>query len=133
MEVIGQRVKQKRWINTWYRQLLSGVPEISFQTEPSEEYFSNYWLTTILIDPKARTTNESLRLALDEANIEARPLWKPMHLQPVFAAYPAYVNGQSEKLFNTGLCLPSCTNLTENDMDRITEVLTKVLIPATVS
>ncbi len=126
MEVIGERIKQRRNINQWYRNMLKDVPGITFQTEPSDSYFSNYWLTCIMINPgKSGTNREKLRLALEVENIEARPLWKPMHLQPVFEGSPAYVNGTSEKLFNDGLCLPSSSNLSESDLERIAYVLKK--------
>lgn len=77
------------------------------------DYFSNYWLTAITVAENAKgITRETIRLALDAENIETRPLWKPMHLQPIFHGYPSYVNGVSEDLFDRGLCLPSSTNLT---------------------
>jgi dTDP-4-amino-4,6-dideoxygalactose transaminase len=114
-------------VNSWYRELLRDVPGVTFQDEPSADYFSNYWLTCIVIDPaKACTDREKLRLALDAENIEARPLWKPMHLQPVFSGAPAFVNGVSEYLFLNGLCLPSGSSLKEAEMDRIADVLKKV-------
>ncbi len=108
----------------WYRELLKDVPGVSFQSEPSGDYYSNFWLTCIVIDPeKAGTDREKIRLALDDELIEARPLWKPMHLQPVFADCPAFVNGTSESLFNNGLCLPSGSNITGDDRKRIEAVL----------
>ena len=97
---------------------------MTFQSEPSPDFYSNFWLTTIVIDPAvAGTDREKLRLAFDAANIESRPLWKPMHLQPVFAGCPAYVNGTSEKLFNNGLCLPSGSNIDAEGRERIAEVI----------
>ena len=127
LEVLGERVRQRRTINRWYRELLKDVPGVRFHTEPSETFFSNYWLTCIIIDPgKAGTDRDKLRLALNAENIEARPLWKPMHLQPVFAYSPAFVNETSEKLFENGLCLPSGSNLTDIELQRITEVLKRV-------
>ena len=111
----------------WYRELLKDVPGVTFQSEPSADFRSNFWLTCIVIDPAvAGTDREKLRLAFEEANIESRPLWKPMHLQPVFAACPAYVNGTSEALFNNGLCLPSGSNITDEGRERIADVLEKV-------
>jgi dTDP-4-amino-4,6-dideoxygalactose transaminase len=127
LEVLSERVTRRRQINNWYRELFRGIPGISFQTGPSEKFFSNHWLTTITIDPVlAGTDRETLRLAFAEENIEARPLWKPMHLQPVFAHVPRFVNGTSERLFNNGLCLPSGSNLTENEFERIAGVIKKV-------
>jgi dTDP-4-amino-4,6-dideoxygalactose transaminase len=124
LEVLDLRVRQHREINAWYREMLKDVPGVSFQSEPSGDYYSNFWLTCIVIDPeKAGTDREKIRLALDEEQIEARPLWKPMHLQPVFADCPAIVNGTSESLFNNGLCLPSGSNITDADRERIAVVL----------
>ncbi len=124
LEVLDERVRQRRAVNAWYREILNDMPGVSFQTEPSRDFYSNYWLTCIIIDPQiAGTDREKLRLAFEAENIEARPLWKPMHLQPVFSHCPAYVNGTSEALFNNGLCLPSGSNLTENELERIEEVL----------
>ena len=126
MEVIRERVKQRRLINKWYREILQDVPGISFQTEPSNRYFSNYWLTCITINPqKSGTDREKLQRALEAENIETRPLFKPMHLQPVFQKSPAYINGTSEILFKNGLCLPSSTNLSLSDLDRINEALNR--------
>ena len=127
LEVLDLRVRQHREINAWYRELLKDVPGVTFQSEPSPDFYSNFWLTCIIIDPAvAGTDREKLRLAFEEANIESRPLWKPMHLQPVFAACPAYVNGTSEALFNNGLCLPSGSNIDEEGRRRIAEVIRKV-------
>ena len=127
LEVLDLRVRQHREINAWYRELLKDVPGVTFQSEPSPDFYSNFWLTCIVIDPAvAGTDREKLRLAFEEANIESRPLWKPMHLQPVFAGCPAYVNGTSEKLFENGLCLPSGSNIDEEGRRRIAEVIRKV-------
>ncbi len=127
LEVLDLRVRQHREINSWYRELLKDVPGVTFQSEPSPDFYSNFWLTCIVIDPAmAGTDREKLRLAFEEANIESRPLWKPMHLQPVFAGCPAYVNGTSEALFNNGLCLPSGSNIDEEGRRRIAEVIRKV-------
>lgn len=124
LEVLDLRVKQHREFNAWYRELLKDVPGVTFQSEPSPDFYSNFWLTTIVIDPAvAGTDREKLRLAFESANIESRPLWKPMHLQPVFAGCPAFVNGTSEKLFENGLCLPSGSNIDEEGRRRIEEVL----------
>ena len=81
--------------------------------------FSNYWLTTILLDRDSTIDREQLRLHLEKDNIECRPLWKPMHLQPVFKDCKYYVNGISEDLFNRGICLPSGTNMTKKDLERV--------------
>jgi dTDP-4-amino-4,6-dideoxygalactose transaminase len=127
LEVLDLRVRQHREFNAWYRELLKDVPGVTFQTQPSNDFYSNFWLTCITIDPeKVGTDREKLRLAFEAENIEARPLWKPMHLQPVFADCPAVVNGTSEALFNNGLCLPSGSNITEEGRERIAEVIKKV-------
>jgi len=128
MEFIDRRVKQRRDNFDFYYKHLEKFEGISFLKEPNESYFSNHWLTTLLIDPlKTNTTREELRIAMEKENIDSRPLWKPMHLQPVFSSCPAYLNGVSEQLFNKGLCLPSGSNLTENDRIRILEVIMNCL------
>jgi dTDP-4-amino-4,6-dideoxygalactose transaminase len=128
IKLIDERVKQRR-DNFHYYEINFGKHEgISFLKEPDPIYFSNHWLTTILVDPvKAGITNDELRTALEEKNIEARPLWKPMHLQPVFSSCPAYVNGTSEKLFHIGLCLPSGSNMSETDRQRIFDAMNSCL------
>ncbi len=124
LEVLDLRIKQHREFNAWYRELLKDVPGVTFQSEPSPDFCSNFWLTCIVIDPAvAGTDREKLRLAFEAAGIESRPLWKPMHLQPVFVGCPAYVNGTSEKLFENGLCLPSGSNIDADGRARIAEVL----------
>lgn len=129
MEVLEKRVIQRRKINAWYRSLLENQSGILFQNEPTHDYYSNYWLTSIIVNPKETggITNEDIRLALESKNIESRPLWKPMHLQPVFSNYPFYSTGVSEYLFNQGLCLPSGSNMTEDDMQRIERTLRHTL------
>jgi dTDP-4-amino-4,6-dideoxygalactose transaminase len=128
MEVLDERVAQRRANNQSYREFFEGVEGITFQTEPNTDYFSNYWLTAILIDP-AETggiSREDVRLALDEENIESRPLWKPMHLQPVYEGTKFFGAGVCEQLFEQGLCLPSGSNLTEIEFERIFDALTKI-------
>lgn len=125
MEVLEQRIEKRRSINHLYRKNLADIKGLSFLKEPDEKYFSNFWLTTILIDPKTTggVTREDLRLALRDENIDSRPLWKPMHLQPVFENYPKYINGVSEDLFEKGLCLPSGSNLTDDDLSHVIDTL----------
>ena len=127
MEVLHQRVEQRRKNNQYYCKHLSNIESITFHTEPSGDFFSNYWLTCIIVDPQKNNgvTREDFRLELEKANIESRPLWKPMHLQPVFNSCPYYGEKVSESLFNHGLCLPSGSSLTENDLDRVVEILMK--------
>lgn len=127
MKVLDQRVEEKRKVFDWYKSLLSDIDGIEFQPE-MEGLYSNRWLTAITIDPQKTNgiTSEDLRLAFLEDNIESRPLWKPMHLQPVFEDCEFYGNGVSEKLFEYGLCLPSGTNMSDEDKRRIEKVIRKV-------
>jgi len=122
MQVLDQRVKQRRSVYDFYVENLSDISSISFLPEP-DGYFSNRWLTTILVEPTINkgATRETLRLSLEKENIESRPLWKPMHLQPVFENYPSYINNVSEQLFNNGLCLPSGSNLKQEDLKRVVD------------
>ena len=118
LDVLTKRVARKREIFNFYKNELSMIKEITF-LEELEPSFSNYWLTTILLDKNSTIDREQLRLHLEKDNIESRPLWKPMHLQPVFKDCKSYVNGVSEDLFNRGLCLPSGTAMTTEDLKRI--------------
>jgi dTDP-4-amino-4,6-dideoxygalactose transaminase len=121
MEVLDLRVQQRRDNNKRYRDYFKGIAGITFQTEPTNEFFSNYWLTSILIDP-AQTggiSREDVRLILEKQHIDSRPLWKPMHMQPVYEGSPFFGSGVCVKLFEQGLCLPSGSNLTDEDFDRI--------------
>jgi dTDP-4-amino-4,6-dideoxygalactose transaminase len=128
MQVIEERVAQRRANNQRYRKFFEGVAGIAFQTEPNPDYFSNYWLTAILIDPNLTggISREFVRLALDVNNIESRPLWKPMHMQPVYEGAKFFGSGVCEKLFEQGLCLPSGSNLTEAEFDRIFSALSEI-------
>jgi dTDP-4-amino-4,6-dideoxygalactose transaminase len=128
MEVLDKRVAQRRVNNKRYREFFKGVSGITFQTEPNEEYFSNYWLTAILIEPllTGGITREDVRLALETENIESRPLWKPMHMQPVYEGSIFFGTGVCEELFEKGLCLPSGSNLTDAEFDRIFSVLSRL-------
>jgi dTDP-4-amino-4,6-dideoxygalactose transaminase len=128
MEVIQERVVQRRAINAWYREILDGFDGISFQTEPDDDYRSNYWLTAITIDPHlTRITREELRVKFLEDNIESRPIWKPMHLQPVFQDSPFCGVGISESLFERSLCLPSGSNISNKEKIRIEQTLLRAL------
>ena len=99
------------------------IEEVDVFESINENYFSNYWLSTILVEPYKNSNKESLRLALENANIESRPLWKPMHLQPIFEKYPYYGNKIAKNLFEKGLCLPSGSNLSIEDKNRIKGVI----------
>ena len=124
LKVINERVRQRRANYDFYKAELGTIPGIEFTEEPAG-YFSNRWLTTILIHPDKTSgiSREEIRLALEKENIESRPLWKPMHLQPVFENCQAYTSGISEMLFKNGLCLPSGSNLTLNELNRVTTLI----------
>ena len=125
MFVLDEHVARRRAIHDLYMTLLAGVKGVKVMCQPEGEGFnSNYWLTCITVEPEeAGFTREDVRLALDEENIESRPLWKPMHLQPVFKDAPYYGNGTSERLFEIGLCLPSGPTLTDEDVKRVVKVI----------
>ena len=125
MFVLDEHVARRRAIHDLYVTLLAGVKGVKVMCQPEGEGFnSNYWLTCITVEPEeAGFTREDVRLALDGENIESRPLWKPMHLQPVFKDAPFYGNGTSERLFEIGLCLPSGPTLTDEDVERGVKVI----------
>lgn len=127
MHMVHDFVARRREINRFYKEKLAGLKGISFHQNPSPDFNSNYWLTCIVIDEETAGFNrEELRLAMEEANIETRPLWKPMHLQPVYADVPFYGDGESEKLFEKGLCLPSGASLDDEDLNRVIETIQKL-------
>lgn len=120
MTVLDEHLAHHRHLCDRYVELLGGIDGISVHTNVDERSDSNYWLNTILIDPaKTGTDYDTIRLHLEACNIESRPLWKPMHTQPVFSGAPAYVNGVSEKLFSMGLCLPSGPWVSDDDVERV--------------
>ncbi len=120
MEVLPGRVEARRAMNKFYQELFADIDGVTVFSEPTSDYFSNHWLSAILIDPKvAGKTREELRLAFLEDEIESRPLWKPMHMQPVFADAPYYGGKVAEELFENGLCLPSGSNLSDEERERI--------------
>ena len=125
MFVLDEHVARRRAIHDLYVKLLAGMKGVKVMCQPEGEGFnSNYWLTCITVEPEeAGFTREDVRLALDADNIESRPLWKPMHLQPVFKDAPFYGNGTSERLFEIGLCLPSGPTLTDEDVERVVKVI----------
>jgi dTDP-4-amino-4,6-dideoxygalactose transaminase len=125
MEVLQERVQQRRANYDWYTNVLRETEGVEFLPEP-EGCYSNRWLTTVLIKHSSKT-REDLRIALDAENIEARPLWKPMHCQPIFKDAPFYGDGTSEILFRDGLCLPSGSNLAREEKDRILKQIKKAL------
>ena len=125
MEVLDAHIQLRRNMHQFYVTIFSEIDEVSLLTVPNNNYFSNYWLTAILIAPNSAKgiNREALRLAFDKENIESRPLWKPMHLQPIFSNYPYYGTDISETLFKKGLCLPSGSNLTDVERNRIKKVI----------
>ena len=148
MKVLDKHIKARRTTHEFYFKQLNGAwfdfnhsqseyffpgnsdSGIYFLAEP-EKYFSNRWLTTVLVNPKETggVTREDIRLALEEQNIESRPLWKPMHLQPLYEDAPYYGNGVSDELFEYGLCLPSGSNMTDEDRERVIVAIKEVLGP----
>lgn len=125
MEVLDAHVQLRRDMHDFYVDVFKDIAAVTVFTVPNVDYFANYWLTAILVTPNAATgiDREALRLALDQANIESRPLWKPMHLQPIFERYPYYGTNVAETLFDNGLCLPSGSNLTDSERERIKEAV----------
>ena len=130
MKVLDEHIILRRAMHDFYVSLFENIPGITVYKTVNPDYFSNYWLTSILVNP-AETKNgidkETIRLTLLDANIECRPLWKPMHLQPLYEKYPFYGKKVAETLFANGLSLPSGSNLTDTDKDRIRTCLLKLL------
>lgn len=128
LAVIEERVAKRRVVYDRYKQAFTGIDGVTLI--PRDVYGrGNCWLTCILIDPvEIKTTHEEIRLKLEKENIESRPLWKPMHLQPVFSSVPAFTNGISESLFKTGLCLPSGTAMSFEDQDRVIQIVKSALV-----
>ena len=126
LQVLPDRIAARRRNFSRYVQSLGNLPGIAFMPEPDWSY-SNRWLTCITVDPEAfGADREAIRLALERENIESRPLWKPMHLQPIFSQYDAIGGAVSEKLFQCGLCLPSGSNLSDSQFNTITQVIQSV-------
>lgn len=127
MEVLPQHIAHHQHLADLYTQAFADNPYITLHTNPDAASSSNYWLNTITLSEEAPCSTDELREALAEEKIESRPLWKPMHLQPVFQNAPAYVNGVSEDLFKRGLCLPSGPWVTEEDLQRIVDICRSTL------
>ena len=123
LSVLDERVAKRRSNFEFYDSQLGGMPGIEFMPEP-EGFYSTRWLTALLIDPQKFGANwNDVRLALEEQNIESRPLWKPMHLQPAFNGCRSRGGAFCEKLFDTGLCLPSGSSMTEDDLQRVVSIV----------
>ncbi|MCC9166064.1 DegT/DnrJ/EryC1/StrS family aminotransferase [Pontibacter harenae] len=125
IEVLERRVKERREVYNFYKERLR-EKGLEFLPEP-KNVFSNRWLTTVLINPELGITPGQLRLALEEQNIDARPLWKPMHLQPLYQSTPYYGDNLSGQLFERGLCLPSSSNLTEEELEKVVKTIERRL------
>lgn len=127
MEVLDKRVEARRNNHFFYVNLFQEIEGVTVFSEPNEDFYSNYWLSAITVDESITGwSNHDLRLQFRNEKIESRPLWKPMHLQPVFENSIYYGNSVAEDLFNKGLCLPSGSNLTEEQKNRIKEVVLKM-------
>ena len=122
LEVLETRVVKRRYIHDFYKKKLSNIESIKFLND-IDGFYSNRWLTTIVLEKSSKINTEKIRLELQKNNIESRPLWKPMHLQPVFNTYQALTNGVSEDLFNRGLCLPSGSNMSDQDLNRVVSII----------
>lgn len=129
MEVLDAHVQKRRNMHLFYKDLFKGVNGVRIFSEPKNSYFCNHWLTVITIDEdiKKDFSREKLRLHLEKENIESRPLWKPMHLQPVFNDAPFYGGEVASNAFKQGLCLPSGSNLEEADKERIANAINDFL------
>ena len=121
MEILDKHVNLRRANHQFYSELFSKINDVEILTEPNSDFYSNHWLSAILL--QSYEQREALRFAFDAENIETRPLWKPMHLQPVFENAPYYGSSISENLFDKGLCLPSGSNLKEDELSRIEKVI----------
>ncbi len=121
MEILDQHVALRRSMHDFYVDYFKDLEGVAVFEEPKSHFFSNHWLSAILVDPSKTNgkTREDLRMALEQKNIESRPLWKPMHLQPIFSACPYYGKDVAAQLFENGLCLPSGSNLNDSDRTRI--------------
>jgi dTDP-4-amino-4,6-dideoxygalactose transaminase len=124
MQILPERILQRRANHDFYENLFRDTEAVTVFTEANEDYYSNHWLSSITIDGSLTSkTNYDMMAAFAAQNIETRPLWKPMHLQPVFKDCPYYGETVAEDLFNRGLCLPSGSNLTNDDKKRINDVI----------
>lgn len=123
MDEINERVARRRAIHEMYVRELAAIPGVTVQCNPSVDFNSNFWLSTIQIDPATGKTPDEVRIALNECNIETRLLWRPMNMQPVFSSASYYGEKVGEDLFDRGLCLPSGSSLTDSDIARVIDAL----------
>lgn len=127
MDVLEEHVARRQEIHSIYKDGLKDISSITVLDNPTTDYSSNFWLTTILIDPKYGITPDEVRIALNNENIETRLLWRPMHMQPIYENAPYYGGDVCEKLFDQGLCLPSGSSLTNEDISRVIEAIHNIL------
>lgn len=125
MEVLAKHIALRQEMHKFYLDLFDDVDEVSVFSEPSDDMRSNHWLSAITFSNNSKKTREGLRLALEANNIESRPLWKPMHMQPIFKDFPYYGGDVAARLFDVGLCLPSGSNLTDDDRQRVKTVVNR--------
>lgn len=125
MEELDWRVNRRRAIHGIYAEALRDNPVVSVHNNPDNTFNSNYWLSTILLDDASPVSADDLRRKLASHNIETRLLWRPMHMQPVYKDAPAYVNGVSERLFDHGLCLPSSTTLSDEQIQYVAQLINR--------
>lgn len=128
MQVLDKHMAKRRENHSFYNNVFENINGVTIFREPNDRFFSNHWLSCITIDTGSfkSLSPEKLRIAFEKENIESRPLWKPMHMQPVFKDAPYYGERVSQNLFEKGLCLPSASNLGKQDLNRIKEVLDRV-------
>src|SRR5690606_19664507 len=124
MEVLDKHIANRRKMHDFYAEYFKNIDDVTVFSEPNADFYSNHWLSCIVLD--SYQEREKLRLALEKENIESRPLWKAMHLQPIFEKYPYYGKNEAQNLFEKGLCLPSGSNLTDADRERIKSVFNKM-------
>lgn len=128
MTILDEHIAHHRHVHSLYEKAFANVPGITLKCNHSEKWNSNFWLSTILIDKEICVVDyEQMRVALDAKGIETRPLWKPMHLQPVFANNPCYVDGTAERLFNMGLCIPSGPCVSDEDVEYIVKEILRLV------
>ena len=127
MEVLANHVARRKEIHAMYAEGLKGSKYIKVFDNPNADYNSNFWLTTILLDPNSNISPDEVRIALNEENIETRLLWRPMHMQPIYKDAPYYGGNVCESLFERGLCLPSGSSLTNEDINRVIKAILDVL------
>ncbi len=127
MEVLEPHIESRRRNHAVYLSELADIAAIRVHDNPSADFNSNFWLTTILVDPASGHTPDELRIAFADAGIESRLLWRPMHMQPVFADAPYYGSDVCEKLFDSGLCLPSGSSLTDKDLDEVISIIRRTI------